>query len=206
MIEGFYFTVPYKLLMLFCAQEHWALEPGRLCFGCREQCMGICCRLGPGVYLQSGFTSEGLTLVRFNSIILLFIFSLSHVRSFRIPGGRTRAVVGWKEPRVRNRRKQVFTGLCERLGKYHLALCVVIELWFRGAVPVAQDEQERRMNLENQICMSTNVYACQVCLALKRCTFCNVSAPSWAELELHKWEGPHYISTFFFFCPVNIDV
>ena len=48
MIEGFYFTVPYKLLMLFCAQEHWALEPGRLCFGFREQCMGICCRLGPG--------------------------------------------------------------------------------------------------------------------------------------------------------------
>ena len=51
----------------------------------------------------------------------------------RIPGGRTRAVVGWKEPRVRYRRKQVFTGLCERLSKCHPALCVVIELWFRGA-------------------------------------------------------------------------
>ena len=162
--------------MLFCAQEHGALEAGRLCFGCREQCMGICCRLGPGVYLQSGFTSEGLTLVRFNSIILLFIFSLSHVHSFRIPGGRTRAVVGWKEPRVRNRRKQVFTGLCERLGKYHLALCVVIELWFRGAVPVAQDEQERgrekRLNHENQTWMSSIFYACQVCLVLKRCKSC----------------------------------
>ena len=162
--------------MLFCAQEHGALEAGRLCFGCREQCMGICCRLGPGVYLQSGFTSEGLTLVRFNSIILLFIFSLSHVRSFRIPGGRTRAVVGWKEPRVRNRRKQVFTGLCERPSKYHLALCVVIELWFREALLVAQDEQERRrerrLNLENQTLMSRIVYVCQVYLVLKRCKSC----------------------------------
>ena len=55
---------------------------------------------------------------------------------------------------MRNRRKQVFTGLCERLGKYHPVLCVVIELWFRGAVPVAQDEQERRrerrLKRENQ--------------------------------------------------------
>ena len=25
------------------------------------QCMGICCHLGPGLYLKSGFTSEGLT-------------------------------------------------------------------------------------------------------------------------------------------------
>ena len=58
---------------------------------------------------------------------------------------------------MRNRRKQVFTGLCERLGKYHVAFCVVIELWFRGAVPVAQDEQER-LNWENQTCMSTIVY------------------------------------------------
>ena len=41
---------------------------------------------------------------------------------------------------VQIRRKQVFIGLCERLGKYHLDLCVVIELWFRGAVPVAQNE------------------------------------------------------------------
>ena len=39
------------------------------------------------------------------------------------------------------RKKQVFTGLCERLGKYHLDLFVVIELWFRGAVSVAQYEQ-----------------------------------------------------------------
>ena len=46
--------------------------------------MGICCHLGPGVYLQSGFTSEGLTLVGFNSIILLFIFSLSHVLSISL--------------------------------------------------------------------------------------------------------------------------
>ena len=50
---------------------------------------------------------------------------------------------GRKEARVRNRRKQVFTGLCERLGKYHLDLFVVIE-WSRGAVSVAQDVQERR--------------------------------------------------------------
>ena len=84
MIEGFYFTVPYKLLMLFCAQEHWALEPGRLCFGFREQCMGICCRLVPEVYLQSGFTSEGITLDGFNSVVFLFIFSLSQVLSFYV--------------------------------------------------------------------------------------------------------------------------
>ena len=55
---------------------------------------------------------------------------------------------------MRNRRKQVFTGLCERLGKCQPALCVVIELWFRGAVPVAQNEpergRERRLNRENQ--------------------------------------------------------
>ena len=92
----------------------------------------------------------------------------------RIPGGRTRAVVGWKEPRVRYRRKQVFTGLCERLGKY-LDLYVVIELWFRGAFPVAQDEQkrrERRLNRENQTCMSSIVYVYQVCLVLKRCKSC----------------------------------
>ena len=30
-------------------------------FGCTVQCMGICCHLGPGLYLQSRFTSEGLT-------------------------------------------------------------------------------------------------------------------------------------------------
>ena len=56
---------------------------------------------------------------------------------------------------MRHRRKQVFTGLYERLGKYHQALCVVLELWFRGAVPVAQDEQERRLNRENQTCISS---------------------------------------------------
>ena len=65
--------------MLFCAQAHGALEHGRLCFGCRVQCMEICCHQGPGVYLQSGFPSEGLTLGGFNLIILHFIFSLSHV-------------------------------------------------------------------------------------------------------------------------------
>ena len=60
---------------------------------------------------------------------------------------------------MRNRRKQVFTGLCERLGKYHVAFCVVIELWFRGAVPVAQDEQERRLNRENQtVCLVLSMY------------------------------------------------
>ena len=48
--------------MLFCAQAHGSLGPGRLCFGCTVQCMGIYCRLDPGLYLQSGFTSEGLTL------------------------------------------------------------------------------------------------------------------------------------------------
>ena len=58
-----------------------------------------------------------------------------------------------------NRRKQVFTGLCERLGKCHLSLCVVIELCFRGAVPVAQDEQERRLNRENQtVCLVLSMY------------------------------------------------
>ena len=89
---------------------------------------------------------------------------------------------------MRNRRKQVFTGLCERLGKYHPALCVVIELWVIAAVPLAQDEQERRRerrpNRENQTCMSSIVYVCQVCLVLKRYKSCNLSAPSWAELEL----------------------
>ena len=85
---------------------------------------------------------------------------------------------------MRHRRKQVFTGLYERLGKYHQALCVVLELWFRGAVPVAQDEQERRLNRENQTCMSSIVYVCQVCLVLKRYKSCNLSAPSRAELAL----------------------
>ena len=56
-------------------------------------------------------------------------------------------------------RKQVFPGLCERLDKYHPDLCVVIELWFRGAVPVAQDEQERRLNRENQtVCLVLSMY------------------------------------------------
>ena len=61
-----------------------------------------------------------------------------------IPGGRTRAVVSWKEPRVRNRRKQVFTGSCEGCCKCHLALCVLIELCVKAEVPLAQDEQTRR--------------------------------------------------------------
>ena len=39
--------------------------------------MEIWCRLGSGLYLQSGFTSEGLTLVGFNSIILLFIITMN---------------------------------------------------------------------------------------------------------------------------------
>ena len=48
--------------MLFCPQARGVQGPGRLCFGCTVQCMGICCGLGPGLYLQSGLTSEGLTL------------------------------------------------------------------------------------------------------------------------------------------------
>ena len=63
-------------------------------------------------------------------------------------------MVGCKEQRVQNRRKQVFTGLCERLGKYHPDLCLVIELWFTGAVSVTQEEHERTrektLNRENQ--------------------------------------------------------
>ena len=85
-------------------------------------------------------------------------------------------MVGSKKPRMQNMRKQVFTGLCERLGKY-LDLYVVIELWFRGAFPVAQDEQkrrERRLNRENQTCMSSIVYVYQVCLVLKRCKSCQL--------------------------------
>ena len=73
-------------------------------------------------------------------------------------------------------RKQVFPGLCERLDKYHPDLCVVIELWFRGAFPVAQDERERRrerrLNRENQTCVYSIVYVCQVYLVLKRCQSC----------------------------------
>ena len=73
MIEVFQITVPYKLLVLFWAQAHRALEPGRLCFSFIVQCMGICCRLGPGLYLQSGFTCEGLILV----VLTLLSCSLS---------------------------------------------------------------------------------------------------------------------------------
>ena len=69
-----------------------------------------------------------------------------------------------------------FSLVCERLGKYHPDLCVVIELWCRGAFPVAQDEQkrrrERRLNRENQTCMSSIVYVYQVCLVLKRYKSC----------------------------------
>ena len=89
----------------------------------------------------------------------------------RIPGFGTRDMVGWKDPEVQNRRKQVFTGVCERLGKYHPGFFVVIQLWFRGAVPVAQDEQERRrerrLNRENQTCNPG-----QECLVLKRHKSC----------------------------------
>ena len=46
-----------------------------------------------------------------------------------------------EETGAQNRRKRVFPGVCERLGKYYLDLFVVIELWFRGAVSVAQYEQ-----------------------------------------------------------------
>ena len=78
---------------------------------------------------------------------------------------------GCKDPEVQNRRKQVFTGICERVGKYHLDLFVVIQLWFKGAIPVAQDEQERRrerrLNHENQTCIPG-----QVCLVLKRHKSC----------------------------------
>ena len=39
----------------------WGSGAWQALFLLRVQCMGICCRLGPGLYLQSGFTSEGLT-------------------------------------------------------------------------------------------------------------------------------------------------
>ena len=48
--------------MLFFPQAHGALGPGRLCFGCTVQCIGICCHLGPGLYLRPWFTCEVLTL------------------------------------------------------------------------------------------------------------------------------------------------
>ena len=58
---------------------------------------------------------------------------------------------------MQNKRKQDFPGVCERLGIYHPDLSVVIQLWFRRAVPVAQDEQERRrerrLNCENETCV-----------------------------------------------------
>ena len=41
-----------------------------------------------------------------------------------------RAMVGWKEPEVQKRRKQFFTGVCEKLGKYHPDLFVVIQRVF----------------------------------------------------------------------------
>ena len=51
---------------------------------------------------------------------------------------------GWlKRSRGAKQEETSFTGVCERLGKYHPDLFVVIQLWFKGAVPVAQDEQER---------------------------------------------------------------
>ena len=39
-------------------------------------------------------------------------------------------MVGWKEPEVQKRRKRFFTGVCEKLSKYHLNLFVVIERVF----------------------------------------------------------------------------
>ena len=79
-------------------------------------------------------------------------------------------MVVWKDPEVQIRRKQVFTGVCEKLGKYHLDLFVVIQLLFRGAVPAAQGEQERRerrLKHENPTCIPG-----QVCLVLKRYKSC----------------------------------
>ena len=88
-----------------------------------------------------------------------------------IPGYGTRDMFVWKDPEVQNRRKPVFNGACEKLGKYHPDLFVVIQLCFRGAVPVAQDEQERRrerrLNRENQTCNPG-----QECLVLKRHKSC----------------------------------
>ena len=78
-------------------------------------------------------------------------------------------------------RKQVFTGLCERLGKYHLDLFVVIELWFRGAVSVAQLSKERRMNHENRTCVSGQVY-----LVLKRCKFCQFTCSFLERIRVVK--------------------
>ena len=48
--------------------------------------MGIYCCLGPGVYLQSGFTSEGLTLVGFNPIERLLL-NHANTPGFLAPGG-----------------------------------------------------------------------------------------------------------------------
>ena len=59
---------------------------------------------------------------------------------------------------VQIRRKQVFIGLCERLGKYLLDLFVVIELWFRGAVFVAQyDQREENEPWKSNMCPRSSV-------------------------------------------------
>ena len=63
----------------------WVLGPGGFSFHCVVLCMGICWHLGPRVQLCARFTSDGLTLVGFNSIILLFVFNLSYVFSSYIP-------------------------------------------------------------------------------------------------------------------------
>ena len=80
-------------------------------------------------------------------------------------------MVVWKDPEVQIKRKHVFTGVCERLGKYNPDLFVVIQLWFRGSSSVAQDDQERRrerkLNHENSTCIPG-----QVCLVLKRLKSC----------------------------------
>ena len=49
---------------------------------------------------------------------------------------------GWlKRARSAKEEETIFHWCMRRLGKYHLDLFVVTELWFRGAVSVAQHEQ-----------------------------------------------------------------
>ena len=81
-----------------------------------------------------------------------------------IPGPGTTAMVHCKEPGVQIRKKQVFTGLRERLGKYHLDLFVVIELSLEEQSLLLSMSKERRMNHENRTCVPGQVY-----LVLKRC-------------------------------------
>ena len=87
-----------------------------------------------------------------------------------ISGGGTKDIVGWKDPEVQIG-GNMFSLVYVYIGKYHLDLFVVIQLWFRVAVPVAQDEKdrrrERRLNCENPTCI-----AGQACLVLKRHKLC----------------------------------